>query len=207
MYERWLDRWTPVDTRWYTGGAQLSADPLRACKDGRRVTHEDWLQTLAEIAVALAGFSGLLAGIRQQSQLESKINATRLRTIVETSLAVLAFCLIPVFLNGLGVGEVWAFRISAIAFLAGFIPFTAMGFRRFRLAAGTSVIRVSGFLGGAAIYLASAVALVAGIACAAGFPTAAAPTCYLIALTGTLAIGALNFLGFAIGYSRSEPND
>jgi hypothetical protein len=33
------------------------------------------------------------------------------------------------------------------------------------------------------------------------------PTLYLIALTGSLAIGALNFLGFAIGYSGFQPND
>lgn len=170
------------------------------------MVHEDWLQTLAEIAVALAGFSGLLAGIRQRNQRESQINLTRLRTIVETSLSVLAFCLMPVLLNGLGIGEVGAFRISAIAFLAGLIPFTAMGFRRFYLAAGTSAIQGSGPVG-VATYLASASALVAGVACAAGFPASAVPTLYLIALTGTLAIGALNFLGFAIAYSTLEPSD
>jgi hypothetical protein len=57
------------------------------------------------------------------------------------------------------------------------------------------------------IVLASAAALVAAVACAAGFPTAAVPTLHLIALTGTLAIRALNFLGFAIGYVSVEPND
>jgi len=170
------------------------------------MTHEAWLQTLAQISVTLAGFSGLLAGIRQRNRRESEINITRLRTIVETSLSVLAFCLIPILLNGLGIGEVGALRISAIAFLAGFIPLTAMGFRRFRVAAGGSAIQASGPLGGAT-YLASATALLAGVACALGFPTSAVPTLYLIALTGTLAIGALNFLGFAIGYSSFEPND
>jgi hypothetical protein len=170
------------------------------------MAHENWLQTLAEVAVALAGFSGLLAGIRQRSQRESQINVTRLKTIVETSLSVLMFCLFPVFLNGFGVGELGAFRISAIVFLAGFIPFTFMGFRRFRLAAGTSVIQETGPLGGAT-YLASGAALVAGVACAAGFPTSAVPTLYLIALTSTLAIGTLNFLGFALGYSGFDSND
>jgi hypothetical protein len=56
-------------------------------------------------------------------------------------------------------------------------------------------------------YLVSAAALMAGVACAAGFPRSAVPTLYLIALTGSLAIGALNFLGFAIGYSGFQPND
>src|SRR6185436_19860042 len=169
------------------------------------MAHEDWLRTLAEVAVALAGFSGLLARIGQRNQRESQINLTRLKTIVETSLSVLAFCLMPVFLNGLGVGELGAFRISAIVFLAGFIPLTAMGFRRFRLATGTSVIREAGPLGGAT-YLVSGAALIAAVACAAGFPTSAVPTLYLIALTGTLAIGALNFLGFVIGSSNLDVN-
>lgn len=173
---------------------------------GAEMAHEDWLQTLAEIAAALAGFSGLLAGIRQRNQRESQINVTRFRTIVETSLAVIAFCLMPVLLNGLGIGEIGAFRISAIAFLMGLIPFTVMGFRRFRRASGTSAILMSGPLSGAT-YLTSGTAVVAGVACASGFPASAVPTLYLIALAGTLAIGALNFLGFAIAYSSFEGND
>jgi hypothetical protein len=167
------------------------------------MTHENWLQTLAQVAVSLAGFSGLLAGIRQRSQRESQINVTRVKTIVETSLSALAFCLVPVLLHGLGVGELEAFRISAMAFLAGFIPLTAMGFRRFRLAAGTSVIQQVGWLG-VATYLVSAAALVAGVTCAAGLPRSAVPTLYLIAMSGTLAIGALNFLGFAIEYTTFD---
>jgi hypothetical protein len=150
------------------------------------VAHQDWLQTPAEVAVALAGLSGLLAGIRQGSQRESQINVTRLRTIVETSLSVLAFCLIPVFLNGLGISEIGAFRISAITFLAAFIPVTALGFRRFRLAVGASAIQViSRPLGGATV-LVSGVALVAGGACAAAFPASAVPTLYLMALRAPL---------------------
>jgi len=169
------------------------------------VAHEDWLQTLAEVAVALAGFSGLLAGIRQRSQRESRINITRLRTIVETSLSVLAFSLLPALLNGLGLSEIGAFRISAVSFLAGFMPLTVRGFRRFRVAHGGSALSSSPLLG--ATYLVSVAALVAGVGCAVGLPRSAVPTLYLIALASTLAIGALNFLGFAIEYSRVETTD
>src|SRR5262245_6354802 len=84
---------------------------LGGCKRlDAEVTHEDWLQTLAEVAVALAGFSGLLAGIRQRSERHSRINITRLRTIVETSLSVLAFSLLPTLLSGLGVSEIEPFE-------------------------------------------------------------------------------------------------
>ena len=68
------------------------------------------------------------------------------------------------------------------------------------------MIQEAGPLGGAT-YLVSGAALIAGVACAAGFPTSAVPTFYLIALTGTLAIGALNFLGFVIGSSSLDAND
>jgi hypothetical protein len=189
------------------GARQLSADPLEAAARGwtRKVAHEEWLRTLAEVAVALAGFSGLLAGIRQRSQRESRINITRLRTIVETSLSVLAFSLLPALLNGLGLNDVGAFRISAVSFLAGFIPLTVRGFRRFRVAHGGAALSSSPLLG--ATYLVSVTALVAGVGCAVGLPRSAVPTLYLVALAGTLAIGALNFLGFAIEYSGVESTD
>lgn len=169
------------------------------------MAHENWLQTLAEVAVALAGFSGLLAGIRQRSERQSRINVTRLRTIVETSLSVLAFSLLPTVLHGLGVSEVGAFRISAVSFLAGFIPLTVQGIHRFRVASGGSTLSSSPLLVGT--YLVAATTLVAGVACSVGLPRSAVPTLYLVALASTLAIGALNFLGFAIGYSDLESND
>src|SRR5262245_23394835 len=96
-----------------------------------RVTHEGWLQTLAQVAVALAGFSGLLAGVRHRSEQESRINVTRVKTIIETSLPILALSLLPTLLHGLGVAEIAAFRISGVVFLTGFIPLTIRGFFRF----------------------------------------------------------------------------
>jgi hypothetical protein len=159
------------------------------------VTHEGWLQTLAEVAVALAGFSGLLAGVRYRSELESKINATRLRTIIETSLPILALSLLPTLLNGLGLSEIAAFRISALVFLAGLIPLSIRGFSRFRAAAG--VRRPSLLMGGT--WLAMAISFGSAVACASGIANAIVPTLYLMALSGGLAIGAFNFVGFAVG--------
>ena len=165
--------------------------------------HEDWLQTLAEIAVTLAGFSGLLSGIRQRTARESRVNSTRLRTIVETSFSVLAFCLIPVFLTGLGLPENAAFRIAALAFLFGFIPSTTRGFKRFMNAAGPDRGELSSNLTRITIAV-SAIALLSNVACIAGLPPASVPTVYLITLAGTLAIGAINFLGFAIGLAQLD---
>lgn len=167
------------------------------------MAYEDWLQTLAEIAVALAGFSGLLAGMNQRSARASRINATRLRTIVETSLSVLFFCLVPIFLDGFGVEERGNFRISALLYLFGFTPLTVMGFRRFMVAADFSKSRIRSPIAGANL-VASLIAFGAAFACVLGRPSHAVPTLYLMALTGTLAIGALNFLGYAMAYSESE---
>ena len=155
--------------------------------------------------MTLAGFSGLLAGVRQRSQRESRINITGFRTIVETSFSVLAFSLLPALLNGFGLSEVGAFRISAVSFLAGFIPLTIRGFRRFRRAHGGSPLISRPLLG--ATYLASVTALVSGVGCAVGLPRSAVASLYLVALASTLAIGALNFIGFAIAYSGVESTD
>jgi len=168
------------------------------------MVHEDWLQTLAEIAVTLAGFSGLLSGIRQRTERESRVNSTRLRTIVETSFSVLAFCLIPVFLAGLGLPENVAFRVAALAFLFGFVPSTTRGFQRFLRASGPVEGLGSSRLTTITI-LVSAIALLSGLACVIGLPADRVPTFYLIALAGTLAIGAINFLGFAIGLAQLDP--
>ncbi len=48
------------------------------------------------------------------------------------------------------------------------------------------------------------IALVSDLACIIGLPADRVPTFYLIALAGTLAIGAINFLGFAIGLAELE---
>jgi hypothetical protein len=166
------------------------------------VTHEGWLQTLAEVAVALAGFSGLLAGVRHRSEQESRINVTRLRTIIETSLPIVALSLLPTLLNGLGLGEIAAFRISALVFLAGLIPLGTRGFLRFRAASGISG-RPSLLMSGT--YLASAISLVSAVACAFGLGSSIVPTLYLMALASALAIGAFNFVGFAVGLGGESP--
>jgi hypothetical protein len=163
------------------------------------VTHEGWLQTLAQVAVALAGFSGLLAGMRYRTEQESRINATRLRTIIETSLPIVALSLLPTLLNGLGVGEIAAFRISALVFLAGLIPLGTRGFVRFRAAARVSrpTLLISG------TYVAMAISLLSAVACVLGLASAIVPTLYLTALASALAIGAFNFVGFAVGRGES----
>lgn len=158
--------------------------------------HEDWLQTVAEVSVALAGFSSLAAGMRRRDYRTSAINRTRLLTIVETSLSALFFSVLPVLFHGLGMGERTSYRVSAVLFLLGFVPLCTRGFRRFQAAAGTSSALRSSRLGLITLF-AGLSTCVAGILCALDVLTASPSTLYLIALYGTLLIGAVNFTGFA----------
>ena len=161
------------------------------------MTHEGWLQTLAQVAVALAGFSGLLAGVRHRSEQESRINVTRVRTIIETSLPILALSLLPTLLHGLGASEIAAFRISAVVFLTGLIPLGIRGFLRFRAASGGS--RPNLLMSGT--YVTTTISFVSAVACVLGLGNGIVPTLYLTALAGALAIGVFNFVGFAVGFS------
>ena len=164
------------------------------------MTHEGWLQTLAEVAVALAGFSGLLAGFRSGSEQESRINVTRVRTIIETSLPIAALSMLPTVLNGFGLGEIAAFRISAVVFLVGLIPLGIRGFRRFREASGVS--RPNLLMTGT--WLTTIISLASGVACVLGLGGAIVPTLYLTALVSALAIGAFNFVGFAVALGNES---
>ena len=48
-------------------------------------------------------------------------------------------------------------------------------------------------------WLALAISLASAVACASGLAGSIVPTLYLMALAGGLAIGAFNFVGFAVG--------
>ena len=75
------------------------------------------LETIAEIAVALAGFSALVALLATKDQARRKFEALGLQVMLEASLFVVALSLLPVVLFelGLAAGTVW--RSSAAIFL------------------------------------------------------------------------------------------
>ncbi len=158
--------------------------------------HEDWLMTMAEVSIALAGFSSLAAVLRDQSPTESKINRTRLLTIVETSLSVLVFCIVPAVLHGLGVSEPAAFRFSAGLFLCGSVPTTWRGFRRYLSASEDASMKefaLTGFM----TVMGALMSGMSGVMCVVGIPETSLSILYVMTLLGTLIIGAVNFAGFA----------
>jgi hypothetical protein len=91
------------------------------------------LFTLAEIAVALAGFSaiiGVLSSRRESADL--KINALRLQVMLETCFMVAAAALAPIIVNYFVNDSPMLWRISAALFLCVAIPFEFIAARRTR---------------------------------------------------------------------------
>jgi len=158
------------------------------------VTHSDWLQTLAEIAIGFAGFAALIAGMRRRDGPIDLENAGRGRAVVETSLSVLFGCTIPVLLHGLGISEESAFRIAGSLFLLVGAPLTVRGFRRASAARPTAA-SVDPVLGSLSI-VAGLGSVSFSLACVVGVPGSSVPTYFLGALVGTLGIAAINFTSF-----------
>ena len=69
------------------------------------LTQENALIVIAEIAIALAGFSSIVIALRRGMDLITSFAYIRLWRLLETSLATLLFALVPFALHYLGVGE------------------------------------------------------------------------------------------------------
>ena len=74
----------------------------------------DLLLTTAQIGMALAGFAGLVTLLGHPSPKgDARLNAIRFRSMVELSLALAAFSLLPFLPAELGASESGAWRISS----------------------------------------------------------------------------------------------
>jgi hypothetical protein len=85
------------------------------------VQHAEFLFIVAEVAVALSGFAGLVTVISRRSGRsadEAKLDLQRLRNVLVVSLQAAGFALVPYVANQVVVEPDWAWRSSAIVFLA-----------------------------------------------------------------------------------------
>jgi hypothetical protein len=156
----------------------------------------DHLLTVGEIAVTLAGFSALVAilgGRRGRS--EPRVDALRLRTMLEASLLVLAFSLFPLIPSKLGATPALSWRISAAAFLAVDLVETVFSLRRLRglRTLATSGDRLSAVVVQVFAYSADALMFLVVLGVSAPF----AAGFYFIALYANLVVAAVLFLAFA----------
>lgn len=91
------------------------------------------LSTLAEIAVALAGFSAIIGVLSsRRASTDLRINALRLQVMLETCFMVAAAALAPIIVNHFAGDTPMLWRISAALFLCVAIPFEFVAMRRTR---------------------------------------------------------------------------
>jgi hypothetical protein len=77
----------------------------------------DQLATIAEIAIALGGFSALVAILQRTGENQSKAEIFRLQLMLELSLFVVTLSIAPGMIRELGVSESNIWRISAALYL------------------------------------------------------------------------------------------
>ena len=93
----------------------------------------DILYTLAELAVALAGFSAVIGVLsRRKDPTDRKVNALRLQVMLETCFMVAAAALVPTLLSHFSVDSTVIWRVASAIFLCIAIPFEFIARNRTR---------------------------------------------------------------------------
>ncbi len=116
----------------------------------------DSLHLIAELAVAVAGFASLVAVIgRRQGRDYPHWDAARLGSMLETSLLVIAFSLLPLLPFKAGLSAEFSWRISAGVFAVSGVALALHQGRRARKLPGYSFLRpwtiLFGVLSGSAV--------------------------------------------------------
>ena len=165
------------------------------------MTESDILLTVAELAVAFAGFASLAGILGQRRSSDSvNVNTVRLQAMLESALVVFVFALLPFLPELFGFSETAAFRIAAVGFvtinLIRLVAF-ARGFSKFReggIIMKWTVVVVS-------MQVTSILALLAVSIDVVGEHTAAA---YILALFLILFASGVFFLRLAVGLLASQ---
>ena len=97
------------------------------------MTEKDFFFTLAELAVALAGFSAIVGvlGSRRGSR-DNKVNSLRLQVMLETCFVVAAASLFPVILDQFDMAPAALWRTASAVYLCVAIPFEFVAQNRTR---------------------------------------------------------------------------
>jgi hypothetical protein len=93
----------------------------------------DLMLTTAQIGMALAGFAGLVTLLGERSRrLDSRLNEIRFRSMIELSLTLTTFSLLPFIPFELGSDEAHAWRVASAAYAAATLLFLVHSLRRNR---------------------------------------------------------------------------
>lgn len=92
---------------------------------------KDTLFTLAEVAVALAGFSAIVGVLSsRKDSTDLKVNVLRLQVMLETCFMVAFAALVPAILHHFDVDDSILWRIASALFLCVALPFEIIARRR-----------------------------------------------------------------------------
>jgi hypothetical protein len=107
------------------------------------VPESSLLLTTAQIGMALAGFAGLITVLgRPLARQERLLNEIRFRSMVELSLALVAFCLLPFVPAHYGVSQATLWRLCSGIYALAVVLFVGHGVWRNRRQMGR--VRVAG---------------------------------------------------------------
>jgi len=154
----------------------------------------DHLATIAEVAIALAGFSALVAILGTRAGREkSKLEAFRIQMMLEASLFVVMLALLPSILFEFRIDDRVAWRASAALFLLlDLVASVSMTVRNRELRWAPADRKV-GYLVGSLSLAADAAVVVVLL----GFAADRAAALYLLALYLNVALSAILFIRFA----------
>jgi hypothetical protein len=165
----------------------------------------DVLLTIAEVAVAFAGFASVVVLFQHRDPHRwPPAVVVRLRTMIEGSLVTLFSALLPCVLHQLGLADDPLWAASSLVLALAYVAFGAVVWQRSRapLASGQLSRGFSATVGAI-----STLVLAALLLNAAGVVFLRASGAYLVGVTWTLVFASLMFLRvviFPIGTSRSR---
>jgi len=102
----------------------------------------DLFFTTAQIGMALAGFAGLLTLLgHTRDAANARLNEVSFRSMMELSLTLAIFALLPFVPQELGVEPVGAFRIASAIYAGSMVVFLARSARRNRALMGRTMVQ------------------------------------------------------------------
>jgi hypothetical protein len=164
----------------------------------------DFLFTVAEVAVAFAGFAGLVTVLTQRlAKTEREFDVVRFRDMLFLSLIAAAFSLLPTLPSAFGASDEATWRLSAVLFLIAWAGFGLQGLiAGLRLSrSGTRPFSRPLFWSNLAIHVPAMIALLL-VAIDAPLVASVRSAVYLAALFAMLYLAGAYFVALFISLAR-----
>ncbi len=163
--------------------------------------HGDLLLTIAEVAVAFAGFASIVGILGQRSASSPpRVNALRMRIMLLHSLILVAFSLVPHLLHSYGLQDEMVWRASSALYLIVMPIVTLLLLPRIR------ALRSEGYTGraGYVAYTILSLEAILSLANVLGLTQQAAAAIYLTVLALRMFLSGLAFSLVIFSFTHSE---